>query len=612
MQSLDEQQRACVALVLEGHNVFISGLPGCGKTFTTKAAIAELERKYPVGVMVVAPTGLAGLALGGSTVNARPGPGIPKGDNTAFRKYMSSKYNAQTWKKVRVLIIDEVSMVSAEFIDWYYDIIHEMNRGIQLVLVGDFSQLPPVPEKYAPSLDDDGLLEQSLRISSSSTTGGRWVVPYGIRECEARYMFQSACWRSLDLKIVHLKGKHRTQDETLLSALADIRLGMGDTPAVRRLVAATERELEPVDGVRPTVLYATRNEVSKENKKRLEELDVKTMHVYKAVDSVEVAPNAASWTRGDLERDSFFTKDCQAAEELELRIGCQVILLKNEVIEDGACTASRLVNGSRGVVVGFAKSEGAPASEKTEWPVVQFVNGRQQVCRWMEFTKQLYRKGNCTRMQVPLMLAWAVTVHKSQGMSIDFLKVDLAGTFADGQCFVACSRATNLAGLQICNFRPSCVKTSPLIVQFNAALDAGELPGFVARTATWWRPIVQHSVTAWADLYMRNPSFATWEKQWPQGHAGKLVEEVGTADESPDGAVRDLIARSITDPDGATFALAKASQQVRDGFRAAANECVRASLEVCDRAVKRKAEHGAAGEAREFKYPSQVSFAPPC
>ncbi len=580
MQSLDAEQRACVSLVLEGHNVFICGQPGSGKTFTTKAAIAELERKYPGGVMVVAPTGLAGLALGGATVNARPGPGIPKGDNTAFRKYMSSKYSAPTWKKVRVLIIDEVSMVSAEFIDWYYSVIHEMNRDIQMVLVGDFSQLPPVPEKYAPSLDDDALLEQSLRISSCSTTGGRWVVPYGLRECEAKYMFQSACWRSLNLKIVHLKGKHRTQDETLLSALADMRLGLGDTLPVRRLIAATERELEPMDDVRPTVLYATRNEVSKENKKRLEELDVKTMRVYKAVDSVEVAPNAANWARDDLTKDNFFVKDCQAAEELELRVGCQVLLLKNEPIEDCPSATERLVNGSRGVVVGFARSEGAPASEKTEWPVVQFVNGRQQVCRWMAFTKQLYRKGVCTRMQVPLMLAWAVTVHKSQGMSIDFLKVDLAGTFADGQCFVACSRATKLDGLQICNFKPSCVKTSPLIVQFNAALDAGELPAFVGRTATWWRPIVQHSVAAWSDLYMRNPSFALWERQWPQsapaqGIKRKALEE-GAAGEGE------------ADEEGA----AGGGDDVHAPCR----------VQVVPADMNRKV----------FHYPSQVSFAPPC
>jgi ATP-dependent exoDNAse (exonuclease V) alpha subunit len=212
-------------------------------------------------------------------------------------------------------------------------------------------------------------------------------------------------------------------------------------------------------------------------------------------------------------------------------------MLKNEPSDDCTSAETRLVNGSRGVVMGFQTFDGTNGETVEQsglhdakplvWPLVEFMNGRTEVICPYTFKKELYRRGSCVRHQVPLMLAWAVTIHKSQGQSIDFLKVDLKGAFANGQAYVAISRASSLAGLEIANFNKK-ITTSPLVQDFNVALDAGRLTQFIQDVKTWWKPVVNHEQAGWAELYSRNPSFRAWVERYPQkethGSKRKYVE----------------------------------------------------------------------------------------
>jgi len=403
------------------------------------------------------------------------------------------------WSALKVLVIDEISMADAEFVDWYMAA-GLQGRKIQVVLCGDFAQLPPVPNKGG-GLANEELLARCRRASDGSKD--RWATtPFGLDECSGRYAFQTAIWRRLNLKVALLTGAHRTTDDALLAALTDIRVGAGDTPAVRRLLELTTRPLAAVEGVIPTRLFSRRADVQQHNEAALARLDPDSHHSYDAHDAAEPA---------DLQSDSFF-KECPAAGRIALRVGAQVMLVQNEPVGG---PLPRLVNGSRGVVIGFAplasvddkaqKAGQKIAAPPVEYPVVRFLGGRQETIGPKGFEKDIYMRGKVARKQVPLALAWALTIHKAQGASIDLLTVDLNGAFADGQAYVAISRASRIDGLQIMGFSPELIHANPVIVEFEAAMKAGCLAEFVTTIPPWWAPILDHP--GWAALFRRHPVF---------------------------------------------------------------------------------------------------------
>ncbi len=496
--NLDPDQQRAVDMVMAGKNVFVTGGPGAGKSYTLRVIKAMLEERRPGEVLVVSPTGVAALIIGGQTLHSKPGPGIPKGSTKAFGN-MASRTSRQMWTRVKVLIVDEVSMVDAEFIDWYLE-----KAGVdrlQLVLCGDFAQLRPVPEDQG-SLDNPHVLARCLRASAAVTD--RWATtPFGLKESSGHSAFQTAFWRRANPQVALLRACHRTNDDLLLRALADIRVGVGDSPAVEALLKETRAPLELVNGVAPTKLYARKVDVRSHNSTALGRLPGSTAHHYRATDTV--VPLDRTVDRPTLENDGFF-RECQAVGGLELREGAQVMLVKNEE----AGQTPRLVNGSRGIVVDFKPAVGGTV----EYPVVRFACGREELIEPAKFEKELYQRGALSRIQVPLALAWALTVHKAQGASIDLLEVDLDGTFADGQTYVAVSRASSISGLRIVNFSPSCVRACPMIAEFSRALDEGRMAEFVASVPTWWAGIARRP--EWLELYRRHPTFRRWADRHPQ------------------------------------------------------------------------------------------------
>ena len=183
--------------------------------------------------------------------------------------------------------------------------------------------------------------------------------------------------------------------------------------------------------------------------------------------------------------------ECPAAKRLALRMNAQVILLQNERDGDSLPPAERLVNGSRGVVVDWKPVDNGDGTT-TEYPIVKFRNGRVKFITPVEFEKSIYLLGTCVRRQVPLELAWALTIHKSQSLSIDYMIADLGGCFTDGQAYVAISRARSLDGLQIRKFSRDKIKTNETVRRFYSAVKEGSVDAFIRTLTLWWAPLVQH------------------------------------------------------------------------------------------------------------------------
>lgn len=565
--NFNDLQRRAMDLAMNGKNIFLTGGPGTGKSHTLRKIIEQLKQKLGgSAVHVVAPTGVAAILIDGITINAKPGPGVPYGTSKAFEKML----NNRQWNSIKVLIIDEVSMLDAEFFDWFYYHVPNAERK-QFILCGDFMQLPPISGSNLQSLHSIHdlalyLIGDSQKTFSEKTkeelaqlvdilepVNAHRPVPYGLEECTGKFCFQSMAWQILNLEVVQLEHVYRTNDPILINGLRALRNGSCDDEDVRRLIQETSRPLQNVHGIVPTHILPKRDVVSSMNQKQLEQLDKTTSHVYEAHDKVDLDGSVGTWAKAELEQDRFF-KDCPAEKSIELRVGAQVLLLKN-VADYG-----NLVNGSRGVVIGFSSLDSenirpfyekiGDTKEKLEctkpendssssdldpslketfphetetnaepihesqqlFPVVRFSNGRCFVIGEDVFEKKLYKKGICTRRQVPLALAWAITVHKSQGASIDLAVVDLRGTFSEGQAYVAISRSKDLKGLEVRNFSSDTVRVSRLVTDYYKAISQHDEKSFVQQKGMWWGSAVLNPEISikWKTLFQRHPAFKKW------------------------------------------------------------------------------------------------------
>ncbi len=445
-------QQEALNIMKTGANVFLTGEPGSGKTHVVNEFVAWL-RAHGIEPAVTASTGIAATHIGGFTIHSWSGIGVRR--SLAMQDLKRIAENRRVAKRIietHTLIIDEISMLSART----FGMVEQACRfvrggmepfgGLQVIVVGDFFQLPPVVNR------EEELEEQNLPQPLLGREGG---------DTNSVFAFNSPAWRSLNLNVCYLSEQHRQEDVIFLEMLSAIRNGaVSDS---HQALLESRRTMNPSVET-TTKLFSHNVDVDRFNGFQLDKLPGNT-----EVFTME--------SRGPKNLTESLKKGCLSPELLSLKVGARVMFTKNDIPEH------RFVNGTLGVVEGFYEENG--------FPVVRTFDGRtiyteQQDWRIEEGSQILARI-----TQVPLRLAWAITVHKSQGMSLDAAHMDLRTTFEYGQGYVALSRLRTLAGLTLAGWNERALEVHPEILikdaEFRAAsavaeksaaeVSAGELLG---------------------------------------------------------------------------------------------------------------------------------------
>jgi len=403
------KQSTALNLLKLGKNIFITGSAGTGKTYLLRQYIQYLQerRVYPT---VVAPTGIAASHLKGQTIHSFFALGIRDTivDNRYVEFLLGKSYLKSRFKKLKILIIDEISMVSPEIFGSMDRILRafkdnpEPFGGVQVVISGDFFQLPPV----------------------------------SIEPKEKRFAWQSPIWRALELSSCYLEEKFRQDDDRLIALLDEIRGGTISEEVHNLLSSRWYKELDI--NFTPTRLYTHNVDVDRINLEELNSLDTKP-YIFKYT------------SKGSIKNIEKIFKTSLILEELTLKRGAVVLFNKNNPDRG-------YVNGTTGVVVGFDKD--APLVKSSEGQTIRVVPEDWTI-------ENDNAETIATVSQIPLRLAWAITVHKSQGMTLDAVEIDLGKTFEVGQGYVALSRIKNIEGLRLIGLNDMALRVDPLILRID-------------------------------------------------------------------------------------------------------------------------------------------------
>jgi len=401
-------QALALEILLSGRSALLTGPAGSGKTYLLNQFIRRAKKSGKT-VSVTATTGLAATHLGGGTIHSWSGIGIHDVLPTNFHEHMH-KGRSDTIIKTDVLIIDEISMLH----DYRLDMIDQIARqvrgedipfgGMQVVLCGDFFQLPPVTR--------------------------------GDQE-QASFVVSSNAWEEMDPVICYLDEQHRQNDDEFLEILTALRAG-----DVRRRHAEALLARQNADVGEATELHTTNVDVDAINSRELAELPGDE-HVYHAT------------TTGKAGYVENLTRSCLALDELVLKKGALIMCIKNS-------PEKKYVNGSLGVVVGF--------EELTDYPIVELRNGRKITVKPETWELRDGDKKRASLVQVPLRLAWAITVHKSQGMTLDAARIDLRRAFVEGMGYVALSRVRSLDTLSLAGINQMALRVSEEALSIDESL----------------------------------------------------------------------------------------------------------------------------------------------
>uniref|UniRef100_A0A8B9VAC2 ATP-dependent DNA helicase PIF1 n=1 Tax=Anas zonorhyncha TaxID=75864 RepID=A0A8B9VAC2_9AVES len=408
---LSAEQEAVLGAVRSGQGVFFTGCAGTGKSFLLKKIVGSLP---PNSTYATASTGVAACHIGGTTLHAFAGIGSGKAPLEQCIQLAERPGVRQHWLACQHLIIDEISMVDGNFFDKLEAVARAVRKrdepfgGIQLIICGDFLQLPPVCKAYE----------------------------------EIKFCFQAKSWRKCIHINMELTEVRRQTDKTFISLLSAVRLGRC-TEEVTSLLMQTATNRSECDGILATRLCTHKDDVELTNKKRLQQLSGE-VHTFEALDS-------------DPMLVKLIDAQCPVGSKIALKVGAQVMLAKNLDVSQG------LVNGARGVVVGFE-------SDQKGLPKVRFLCGVTQIIKMERWVFKGPSGVHLSRQQLPLKLAWAISIHKSQGMSLDCVEISLSRVFESGQAYVALSRARSLAGLRVLDFDPKVVRADPSVLQFYRQL----------------------------------------------------------------------------------------------------------------------------------------------
>jgi len=409
-------QEEALQILKSGASVFLTGEPGSGKSYIAARYVNHLRREGSA-VSLTASTGIAAAQLGGTTIHAWSGIGarsqLSRADFDAISK---NRRVADRIKKAGTLIIDEVSMLSGQTLSSVAQVCQHVRKssapfgGLQIVLVGDFFQLPPVMRRdERPGPETESQDEEDV----------------------SPFAYASRAWRDLDPSICYLTEQHRQQDAAfsgLLSAIRANKCGRAD------LDLLASRKLKH-DGLPQSVtrLFTHNMDVDRINQAELVKLPGETRSFFMS-------------STGDKILADGLKRGCLSPERLELKIGAAVMFTKND-------PEGRYVNGTLGAVTEFDREDGNP--------VVLTKSGASFTAKPAEWKINEDDSVKAGISQVPLRLAWAITVHKSQGMSLDAAVMDLSNAFEYGQGYVALSRVRTLKGLHLLGWNERALRVHP-------------------------------------------------------------------------------------------------------------------------------------------------------
>lgn len=410
------KQKEALDILKMGANVFLTGPAGSGKTYVLNDYVNFLKQKG-VEVGITASTGIAATHIGGMTIHSWAGIGINDDmSESDIRELSKKKHLGKRFKRTKVLVIDEVSMLHhfrLDMVDKVCKMFKESTApfgGMQVILVGDFFQLPPIAR------------------------GGE----------RAHFVYKSNVWSAMGLKVCYLDEQYRHEDDTLLNLLNDIRADNTGEHTLKPLRERYKKNVEKVE--KPTKLYTHNIDVDKINERELDKLPGNN-RVF------EMKGHGARALQDTLKRS------CLAPEYLYLKKNAVVMFVKNN-FEKG------YVNGTLGKVVDFEFSD----EYNDEIPIVETLNGERIFAEPESWRIEEEGKTKAEIGQIPLRLAWAITVHKSQGMSLDAAEMDLSKAFVAGQGYVALSRVRALSGLRLMGLNDVALKVDNDILEFDNEL----------------------------------------------------------------------------------------------------------------------------------------------
>jgi ATP-dependent DNA helicase PIF1 len=516
-------QAEALSILKTGANVFLTGEPGSGKTHTINEFVAWL-RSSGVEPAVTASTGIAATHIHGMTIHSWSGIGIRDSlsemdiDQIASKEHVSRRI-----QKTTTLIIDEISMLSANVLVMVDAVCREVKHsdlpfgGLQVVLVGDFFQLPPI----------------------------------GRGSNRPAFAFESSVWGDLHPLVCYLTEQHRQEDPRFLSVLSSIRAADPD-PTTVSVILGREAEIEGFDEDVPR-LYTHNVDVDRLNQQKLDQLPGGPKRY--VMNGTGAPPLIEGLKRG-----------CLSPELLTLKEGAVVMGTKN-------IPALGIANGTLGTVVSFERG--------TDYPVIETHDGRLITVAPVEWAVEEGGKARAKITQVPLRLAWAITVHKSQGMSMDAAAIDLSRAFEYGQGYVALSRVRSLEGLHILGWSEQALNVHPLVVSHDEVFRSASedaIEAFAALDASGEREELEKNFVSasggeWHDgtdeakkVPLKKPAkVSTYAETQKLLESGMKVADIASERKLTFGTICGHIEKLVQ---GGTITRAMIQEQIHDSLRA--------------------------------------------